>query len=84
MVDVNGVANSSGDHQPRELINMAPDENEAIVVEDEKAGVKFVPAAPARPRLNKGFSWVQFGIISAIVAILGVVIVALPSLSSVR
>ena len=59
---------------------MAPDENEAIIVVEEKAAV---PTAPARPALSKGFSWVQFGFISAIVAILGVVIVALPRLYSV-
>jgi hypothetical protein len=69
----------AGDHQPRLLINMPPDEDQAIVVVEEEVVVTAVPVAPARPAPNTGFSWVPFWIISAIVGILGVVLVWQPS-----
>jgi hypothetical protein len=66
-------------HQPHLLINMPPDEDQAIVVAEEEVVATAVPVAPARPAPKTSFSWVPFWIISAIVAILGVVLVWQPS-----
>ena len=59
--------------------NMASNEDEAKIVVEEKDAVTVPPSAPRRAAPNTGFSWVPFCIISAIVAILGIVIVWLPS-----
>ncbi len=58
---------------------MTPDEDEGKVIVEEKEAVTVPPPAPARAAANTGFSWVPFSIISAIVAILGIVLIWLPS-----
>ena len=63
---------------------MAAEEDELIVVVEEEDGTAAVAVVPYPPVQSFMPSWVAFWLTSALVAILGVVLVWMPSSAQIR